>query len=194
MNARKIRSPSRRRKGTVSSATTSGLARKASTTARISPSPQAPSAAKLPSVMVSPSMVNATISARLPSAVWKRSISRLYGARASPRTIPARKTARKPDPWATVAAPYTANAPASIRSGYRPSLGSGTLRMNHFSASPAPTPTAAPISICSAKTNATRPAVAPTDPVAAPSNPAIKAMPTGSFAPDSPAAAHRYGR
>ena len=51
-----------------------------------------------------PSTVKATISDRLPIAPEKRSISRLYGALASPITIPARNTARNPDPWASAVA------------------------------------------------------------------------------------------
>ena len=41
------------------------------------------------------------------------------------------------------------STPASTRSGYRPSLGSGTRRMNFSSASPPATPMAAPTAICS---------------------------------------------
>jgi hypothetical protein len=55
--------------------------------------------------IVSPRRTKTPISARLASAVWKRSISALYGARASPISIPAMKTARKPDPCSREAAP-----------------------------------------------------------------------------------------
>ena len=44
-------------------------------------------------------------SAEAASELWNRSISRLYGARASPTSRPATKTARKPEPCATAAAP-----------------------------------------------------------------------------------------
>ena len=54
---------------------------------------------------VSPSTTNTTISATPASAEWNRSISRLYGARTSPITIPATNTARKPDPCASVVTP-----------------------------------------------------------------------------------------
>jgi hypothetical protein len=55
--------------------------------------------------IVKPSATKTTISARLASAVWKRSISLLYGARTSPISRPAMKTARKPEPPTSDAAP-----------------------------------------------------------------------------------------
>ena len=60
-------------------------------------------------------MTNATISASDASEEWKRAISRLYGAGSSPMMMPATRTARNPDPWATVAAPKMTSTPASTR-------------------------------------------------------------------------------
>ena len=50
----------------------------------------------VPRWMVRPSTTKARISPMLASAEWKCSISRMYGARASPIRIPATKTARNP--------------------------------------------------------------------------------------------------
>lgn len=66
---------------------------------------------------VSPSTVKAMISASPASAAWNRLISGLYGARASPITMPATNTARNPEPCASVAMPYIISAEASVRSG-----------------------------------------------------------------------------
>ena len=138
-----------------------------------------------PRSTVKPSTTKATISARLASAEWKRSISRLNGARSSPRTMPAMNTARKPEPCAMVVAPYKTSTLARVRSGYRPSLGSETRRMNHSRARPPTRPRAAPTPIWSPNS--------PTTWTSAPllRDPTVskltkRAMPTGSFAPDSP--------
>src|SRR5450759_1915931 len=134
---------------------------------------------------VRPSTTNATISPRLASAEWKRSISRLKGARSSPRTMPATKTARKPEPCAMVVAPYRTSTHASVRSGYRPSLGSETRRMNHSRARPPKSPKATPMPIWRMNSPPTCTRAPPlSDPAA--SRLIRRAMPTGSFAPDSP--------
>src|SRR3984957_6372656 len=99
--------------------------------------------------------------------------------------MPATRTARNPDPWATVAAPKMTSKPARTRGEYRPSLGSGTRRMNASSASPPATPTATPIVICSRNSATTYHATLAALPCAA-SSAASSAMPTGSLAPDSP--------
>ena len=54
---------------------------------------------------VSPSATNAAISASPANDEWKLSISPFCGMAASPRMIPATKTARKPEPPATAASP-----------------------------------------------------------------------------------------
>ncbi len=99
--------------------------------------------------------------------------------------IPATRTARKPEPCATVAAPKMTRTPARTRGEYRPSLGSGTRRMNASRARPPATPTATPTAICSANSAATCQATLPAPPWAA-SSAASRAMVTGSLAPDSP--------
>ena len=81
-----------------------------------------------PMSIVSPSATKTTSSARLASEPENRSISPLYGMRASPRNRPAMKTARKPEPWASEVAPYSAPARTSASTGYRPSLGSRRRR------------------------------------------------------------------
>jgi hypothetical protein len=158
---------------------------KASTAPRMMPGSHTSVRAITDRLTVSPSTTNATISARLASAVWNRSISRLNGARSSPREIPATKTARNPDPWASVARAKISSAQASVRIGYSPSLGSGTRRVNHSSATPPAAPIAAPTNICSTNSPPTCPKAPRLSPPA-PIRLAIRAMPTGSFAPDSP--------
>ena len=77
------------------------------------------------------------------------------------------------------------NTLARVRSGYRPSAGNATRRMNHSRARPPTTPATRPTLIC--RTNP--PATASTLPAVIPpaaNNATIRAMPTGSFAPDSP--------
>src|SRR5664279_5686297 len=77
------------------------------------------------------------------------------------------------------------NALARVRSGYRPSAGRAMRRMNHSRARPPTTPATRPTLICRtnpAVTDSTLPAVIPP----AANNATIRAMPTGSFAPDSP--------
>ena len=143
-NRTKPRSLAVSRAGTRHSPTTSGRMTKASAAPRTRPGIHTSARASTARSTVSPRTTNATISARLASAEWNRSISRLYGARSSPMRIPATNTARNPEPCARVATPNSSSAQASVRSGYRPSPGSGTRRMNHSSARPPATPTAAP--------------------------------------------------
>lgn len=95
------------------------------------------------------------------------------------------KTARKPDPCATVASPKMTRTAASVRSAYRPSFGSGTRRMNSSSSQPPASPIPAPTAICSANVTAMWPIADPAEPVA-PISATSSAMPTGSLAPDSP--------
>ena len=96
------------------------------------------------------------------------------------------KTARNPEPCASVATPNSSSAQARVRSGYRPSPGSGTRRMNHSSARPArhadrrahahlEQELAADVSE-RARAAGRRRVI----------RLAISAIPTGSFAPDSP--------
>ncbi len=133
---------------------------------------------------VNPRMTKATISARLDIPEAKRSTSRLYGARMSPTMIPANSTARKPDPPSTPARPYTAPAAAIARTGYSAGLGS-VVRNSRINNHPPATPTMPPMAIC--RTNSRTPShtAVPPDPVAE-SRATITAIPTGSFAPDSP--------
>ena len=84
--------------------TTSGRASRASTSASTMPSSQTRPESPLMSI-VRPSATKTTSSARLASEPEKRSISPLYGMRASPRNRPAMKTARKPEPCASEVAP-----------------------------------------------------------------------------------------
>ena len=100
-------------------------------------------------------------------------------------SIPATKTARKPEPWATTAMPKMHRTLARTRGAYRPSLGSGTRRMNASRPMPPATPTAVPTAICSANSLTTCQATPPAVPCAASSAPS-SAIPTGSLAPDSP--------
>ena len=78
--------------------------RRASTAASSRPSAQRV-AAEAEIEIVSPSATKTTISASDESASWKISISALNGARTSPTSRPATKTARKPEPCATAAMP-----------------------------------------------------------------------------------------
>jgi len=77
-------------------------------------------------------------------------------------------------------------APASTRSGYRPSLGSGTRRMNPTSSAPPTAPTAAPTASCTRNAAAMLPAACRPAAGPAASRLANRAIPTGSLAPDSP--------
>ena len=81
--------------------------------------------------------MKATISARLAIAEWNRSISRLKGAGPSPRTIPAAKTARNPDPWARVAMPKDQQG-----AGQRPQRVQGLPRQRHPAHEPQQRPAA----------------------------------------------------
>src|SRR5664279_5158892 len=77
------------------------------------------------------------------------------------------------------------NALASVRSGYRPSAGRATRRMNQSRARPRTTPMTTPTLICRTNwpaTDSRLPAVIPP----AASKASMRAMPTGSLAPDSP--------
>ena len=184
-NSTKLRSLPGSLAGIRHSPTRTGRITNASAAPRMSPGIHTSARKITPRSMVRPSATKATISARLASAEWNRSISRLYGARPSPSTIPAAKTARNPEPRASVAAPNSSSAQARVRSGYSPSLGSGTRRVNHSSAAPPATPTAAPTPIWSRNsppTFANAPALRPPAAIRL----AISAIPTGSFAPDSP--------
>src|SRR5215469_10041667 len=100
-------------------------------------------------------------------------------------SIPAMKTARKPEPRATVATPKMHRTLTSTRGAYSPSLGSGTRRMNASRAMPPATPTAVPTAICKANSVTTCQATPAAEPCAA-SSAASSAIPTGSLAPDSP--------
>lgn len=93
-------------------------------------------------------------------------------------------TAKKPEPWASVARPNSARAHASARNGSSPAPGSGTWPMNHSIALPPSTPTAEPTPIWNRNCPPTWAKAAPDRPPAE-SRPAISAIPTGSFAPDS---------
>src|SRR6266508_3815366 len=75
---------------------------------------------------------------------------------------------------------------ASTRSGYRASLGSGTRRMNTTSSAPPATPTIAPTASWSRNAPAMPPAAPSPSIWSVVSRLAIRAMPTGSLAPDSP--------
>src|SRR4051812_21572671 len=79
----------------------------------------------------------------------------------------------------------TTRTQAALRNGYRPSVGSGTDRMNHRVARPPMKPTPAPTTICSVNVLVMC-ANAPALRLPAARRLAISAIPTGSFAPDSP--------
>ena len=158
---------------------------KASTAPRMSPGTHTSVRASTARSTVRPRATKATISARLASAVWNRSISRLNGARSSPSTIPATKTARKPDPRARVA-----TREHQQRAGQRPQRVQPLAGQRHPAGEPQQrpppaTPMAAPTAICSRNsptTCANAPALRPPAAIRL----AIRAIPTGSFAPDSP--------
>ena len=95
---RNSRSPRFSFTGSVSSPTKAGRITKASSAPSARPMLQALPIGSSRSRTVRPSMMNATISARLASDEWNRWISRLYGARSSPIRMPAANTARNPDP------------------------------------------------------------------------------------------------
>src|SRR5919108_2637656 len=77
-------------------------------------------------------------------------------------------------------------APARTRSGYRPSLGSGSRCMDATSSHPPAIPTTAPTASCTRNSPAMRPAASRPAAGPAASRLAMRAMPTGSLAPDSP--------
>ena len=133
-----------------------------------------------------PSTTKATISAIPASAPAKCSISRLYGARSSPMRMPARKTARKPEP-----SQRGRGAVEQHREGDRlhrverlvgqrdtahdlqqqPAAGDADRGADRQLQREVPDPAAD---------------ARPQPPPAAPSRLTISAMPTGSLAPDSP--------
>ena len=84
--------------------------------------------------------------------------------------------------------PYSASAKPIVCTGYSAAFGSVTRFMIRPSSSPPPTPRTPPTASCSAKVPMPSPmALQPPRPlVVAPSKATMRAMPTGSFAPDSP--------
>src|SRR5262245_1485166 len=105
LQAMKSFSPVLRRSGTSSGKRPTGRATNASATARTRPSRQMFSSRSWSTLTVSPRATKTTISARLARAMWKRLTCRLNGRSRSPRTRPAMKTARNPEPPATDASP-----------------------------------------------------------------------------------------
>ena len=112
---------------------------------------------------VRPRTTNATISPRLASAAWNRSISRLYGARSSPITMPGDEHREEPGAVRDGRQPeqHQAHRPASA-AGTAPRPAAAPGGMNHSSAPPPSTPTTTPTPICSANlASATCPNAAP---------------------------------
>ena len=189
----KSRSPRLRSTPSRSSPTRTGRTTTAAMAPIASPTAQTRGSARAEKDTVIPSRPKAVISAMLAKEEWKRTISALYGARRSPTTMPAMKTARKPEPWSTVPSPKITPATSNVRIGWSAPVGRGTRRMRKASPRPPIRPTAAPMTI--SRTNSRSPAptaprpegvaAPPGDPVTARSA-AIAAMPTGSLAPDSP--------
>ena len=86
----------RSRTGSSSGPTSSGRITNASSSASTSPIHTPLPCEERPPIDGEPSTMKATISARLARAQWKRSISRLYGARTSPTRMPATKHGEEP--------------------------------------------------------------------------------------------------
>ena len=99
--------------------------------------------------------------------------------------MPAMRTARNPEPCATVATPYTARIPVSASNGCCISNAGRRLSSSHRSAMPPAMPRAHPTAISTAKFPNTT-AIDPCLCVASWTKPRSRAMPAGSLNPDSP--------